>query len=56
MDLSKYKKPELLPTQSQPKLTYRSPRLTAYGKLHTLVEAGSRGRAERGGTRPNRRA
>lgn len=41
MNSSKDKIPELPQTQSQPRLTYRSPRLTAYGRLHTLVESGS---------------
>ena len=56
MDLGKDEKPVVQQTQSQPKLTYRSPRLTAYGKLQTLVAAGSSGKSERGRPRTDRRA
>jgi hypothetical protein len=50
------KKTQQLPTQSKTKVPYRPPRLTAYGKLHKLVAAGSSGKSEGMSGSMNRRA
>ena len=50
------KKPQQLPTLSKTKALYRPPRLTAYGKLHNIVAAGSSGKSEGMSGSMNRRA
>jgi len=43
-------------TQNRAKKLYRPPRLTAFGKLHNIVAAGSSGKSEGMGGSRNRRA
>jgi len=50
------KKSQQQPTQNRAKKYYRPPMLTAYGKLHNIVAAGSSGRPEGNGNSKNRRA
>jgi hypothetical protein len=50
------KKPQQHPAQNRAKKLYRPPMLTAYGKLHNIVAAGSSGRPEGNSNSMNRRA
>jgi len=50
------KKPQQQPTQNKAKAPYHPPRLTAFGKLHNIVAAGSSGKSEGMGGSRNRRA
>jgi len=56
MDLGKDEKPVLQQTQSQPKLTYRSPRLTGVRQAAKTLLQQDRQQVERGPTRTDRRA
>ena len=42
----KNSKPGQAASPARPRKTYQSPRLVTFGKLHTLVGAGTRGRLE----------
>jgi hypothetical protein len=49
------KKPQQQPTQNKAKTPYHPPRLTAFGKLHTLVAAGTSGPPEGMSGKTNKR-
>jgi len=50
-----HKKPHQQPTQTKAKAPYHAPTLTAFGKLHTLVAAGTSGAPEGMSGKPNKR-
>jgi len=49
------RKPQQRPTQKKAKAPYHPPRLTSFGKLHTLVAAGSSGAPEGMSGKTNKR-
>ena len=49
------RKPQQRPTQKKAKAPYHPPRLTSFGRLHTLVAAGSSGAPEGMSGKTNKR-